>query len=183
MRRKGLLGLVLLISAVIGFASYCIYDQSHHIPDYAYITIANWGEDTQATTAYVDDIPEVAIPLTGRESSETFISVMSPRDLVLLPEHHADVVGPTEIVLALDSPLLEDSEGSDASEDLSLNSIIVSDTNDAEAIDVPALGEDTTNTNSSAPESTHASHNLLRFISGFIILSFFSYLTYQHFRR
>ncbi len=141
MRRKGLLGLVLLISAVIGFASYYIYDQFHHIPDHTYITIANWGEDTQATTAYVDDIPEVAIPLTGGESSEPFLSVMSPRDVVMLPEHNA------------------------------------------EAIDVPALGEDTTNANSSAPESTHKSHNLLRFISGFIILSFFSYLTYQHFRR
>lgn len=202
MRRKGLLGLVLLASAIAGFVGHHLHYQAHHIPDHTYITIADWGEDPRLA-----ETPEVEVPLTGGESAEPFFSVMSPRDLVQLPAHTVESVSPDEIAIALGDPLPEENnnyvadtdavetpssadtnmdantppEGVDA--DVDVNALEDANADVTDDIDVPLLGEQETNTSASDSKSPRKSHNILLFISGFIVFGFFSYLTYQHFRR
>lgn len=191
MRRKGLLGLVLLASAIAGFVGYHLYYQAHHIPDHTYITIADWGEDPQLA-----ETPEVEVPLTGGESAEPFFSVMSPRDLVQLPAHIIEAVSPDEIAIALgdtlpekndndtiDTDVAETPSSEDAGTDVDINALEDTNADAAEDIDVPLLGEQETSVSASASKSPRKSHNILLFISGFIVFGFFSYLTYQHFRR
>lgn len=204
MRRKGLLGLVLLASAIAGFVGHHLYYQAHHIPDHTYITIADWGEDPRLA-----ETPEVEVPLTGGESAEPFFSVMSPRDLVQLPAHTIEAVSPDEIAIALGDPLPEKNnndvvdtdvaetpssadtnmdvnvspEGADVDVDVNALEDADADADAAEDIDVPLLGKQESSASASDSKSPRKSHNILLFISGFIVFGFFSYLTYQHFRR
>lgn len=194
MRRKGLLGLVLLASAIAGFVGHHLYYQAHHIPDHTYITIADWGEDPRLA-----ETPEVEVPLTGGESAEPFFSVMSPRDLVQLPARTVESVSPDEIAIALGDPLPEENNNGAIDTDVAetpssadTNMDVSASPEDADAdvdvdvandIDVPLLGEQSSDVSDPASKSPRKSHNILLFISGFIVFGFFSYLTYQHFRR
>lgn len=182
MRRKGLLALVLLISATGSFFSYRMLDQSRQRLNHTYITISNWG----------DEAPEVTIPLTGGESSLPTFSVMPPREVVRIFSADSEII---------EQDIPEESNEANSSEP----SIEEAPTSEPTPADIAiALGEPIANNESSSedlPDSTpevavpdlgmstadssdcKTSLNPSLIISLLATLLVLGYFTYQHYRR
>lgn len=180
MRRKGILGLVLVISAVAGFIGYRALDQNHTIPDHTYIAIANWGEDSRLAGDSLADSSEIQIPLTGGESSTPTYIVISPKDLVQLPAPEtppsvednmpASPDSLEDIFIALGEPVI------DRANPVTADTL----TEMAPDVEVPLVGE---MKDESGVVMSGGPLNILLSGISFMLIILFGYLIYQHFYR